>query len=282
MTERRLPDEPGSASVRHPVRALIVDDEPLARLNLQRALEPFAHWRVQAACADAASALAEVAREMPQVVFLDIRMPRTSGLVLARRLSEFPAPPFVVFVTAYENHAVEAFELHALDYLIKPFDDARLAVGLQRIESLLDLRAEAAYGDALRGFLADAAPEAALPSEGLPHTTHYLEQFSVKSVGRIDLVRVADVRWIASAGNYVELHLEKRSVLHRVTLTALEARLDPAEFLRVHRRVIVRRRECRSLTVTGDGTYELRLHGGARVPVSERFIDQLRESMAER
>ncbi len=282
MTEPRRPGEPARASLPQPVRALIVDDEPLARLNLQRALEPFPHWRLQAACADAAAALVEVAREMPQVVFLDIRMPRTSGLVLARRLSEFPAPPLVVFVTAYENHAVEAFELHALDYLIKPFDDARFAMGLQRIEALLALRAEAAYGDALRGFLADAAPDAALPAEGLPHTTRYLRQFSVKSVGRIDLVRVADVRWITAAGNYVELHLEKGSLLHRVTLTALEARLDPAEFLRVHRRVIVRRTECRSLAVTGDGTYSLRLHSGPRVSVSERYVDQLRASMADR
>lgn len=265
-----------------PVRALLVDDEPLARLNLQRALDAYPHWQVQAACADAASALAEVAREMPHVVFLDIRMPRTSGLVLARRLAEFAAPPLVVFVTAYEEHAVEAFELHALDYLIKPFDDARLAVGLHRIEALLQLRAQAAYGDALRGFLADAGPESPLPPEGVATPTRYLQQFSVKSVGRLDLVHVAEVRWIAAAGNYVELHLEKRSLLHRVTLTALERRLDPAEFMRVHRRAIVRRRECRSLAVTGDGTYALRLHGGARVPVSERYVAQLRTWLADR
>ncbi|AMW06287.1 LytR/AlgR family response regulator transcription factor [Gemmatimonas phototrophica] len=279
MTDARL-DAVGASST--PLRALIVDDEPLARLNLLRALAAFPRWRVQAACADAESALTEVAREMPHVVFLDIRMPRTSGLVLARRLSEFPAPPLVVFVTAYENYAVAAFELHALDYLIKPFDDARLSMGLQRIESLLDLRAEAAYAVALRGFLADEGPDSPLPTDGVLAGERYLQQFSVKSVGRLDLVRVLDVRWITAAGNYVELHLEGRSLLHRVTLAALEARLDPSVFLRVHRRAIVRRSECKSLSVTGDGTYSLKLMSGARVPVSERYVAHLRDSMAQR
>lgn len=263
-------------------RALVVDDEPLARLNLQRALAPFPAWRVQAACADAASALAEVEREVPHVVFLDIRMPRTSGLVLARRLAEYPAPPLVVFVTAYENHAVEAFELHALDYLIKPFDDARLASGLQRIESLLALRAQADYATALRSFLADTGSDVPHSSRGASPPTRYLQQFSVKSVGKLEVVRVANVRWIAAAGNYVELHLDRRMLLHRVTLSALEARLDPAEFLRVHRRAIVRRLDCKSLTITGDGTYSLKLSGGANVAVSERYVERLRAVLAER
>ncbi len=271
MTDLPRPRAADGASI----RALIVDDEPLARLNLQRALDTHPRWRVQAVCGDAVTALAEVERERPDVVFLDVRMPRTSGLVLARQLADLPAPPFVVFVTAYEGHAVEAFELHALDYLIKPFDDARLASGLHRVEALLALKVEAAYGEALRAFVHDAGSGLA-PVDGVPRATRHLQQFSVKSVGRLEIVRVADVRWVAAAGNYVELYLEKRVVLHRVTLAAIEARLDPAEFLRVHRRIIVRRRECRALQVTGDGTYALRMRGGGTVPVSPRYVAQVR------
>ncbi|MBX3175328.1 MAG: response regulator transcription factor [Gemmatimonadaceae bacterium] len=276
MTDTPTPKAPVDA----PIRALIVDDEPLARLNLQRALDAFPRWQVLAACADAASALAAIEHSRPDVVFLDIRMPRTSGLVLARHLIELPAPPIVVFVTAYEGHAVEAFELHAIDYLIKPFDDARLASGLHRVESLLALRTGAAYGEALRAFLDDAGT-AAPAVDGVPAPSRYLQRFSVKSVGHLEVVRVADVRWISAAGNYAELHLERRVVLHRVTLAALADRLDPAEFLRVHRRHIVRRRECRSLQVTGDGTYALRLRGGATVAVSERYVAEVRELLGD-
>ncbi|MGE0440201.1 MAG: LytR/AlgR family response regulator transcription factor [Gemmatimonadales bacterium] len=263
------------------VSALIVDDEPLARLNLQRALDAFPRWQVQAACPDAASALAEVGHQVPDVVFLDIRMPGTSGLVLARRLGQLPAPPLVVFVTAYGDHAVEAFELHALDYLVKPFDDARFASGIQRIEALLGLRSQAAYGTALRGFLDDAGAEPGAAPDG-PGNPRYLTQFCVKAVGRLDVVHVADVQWIAAAGNYARLHLGSRTVLHRVTLATLEARLDPSEFIRVHRTTIVRRRECRSLSVTGDGSYSLQLQCGARVPVSGRYVAAVRTLMADR
>ncbi|MCA0374526.1 MAG: response regulator transcription factor [Gemmatimonadetes bacterium] len=277
---RNAPEAPTVDSV----RALIVDDEPLARVNLQRALEAHPRWRVEGTFADAHSALAAVLQAVPDVVFLDIRMPRTSGLVLARRLAELPVAPLVVFVTAYEGYALEAFELHALDYLIKPFDDARLASGLRRIEALLALRAQATYGAALRAFLDDTgtlegAPAAAVRDAATPR---YLQQVCVKSVGRLDVVQIADVRRIVAAGNYVELHLGKRVLLHRVTLAALEARLDAAEFLRVHRRVIVRRSECRALTVTGDGTFALRLHGGASVPVSERHVADVRALLADR
>jgi two-component system LytT family response regulator len=266
------------------VRALVVDDEPLARINLQRALDAHRHWQVVQSCADAASAWNFMQQVVPDVVFLDIRLPRVSGLVLARRLLELEVPPLVVFVTAYESYAVEAFELHAIDYLIKPFDDARLTICLQRIEQLLALRAKATYGEAMRGFLDDVSgpAEEAVRGPVGTHSTASLRQFCVKSVGRIDLVRVSDVKWIRAAGNYVELHLAKRMVLHRVTLAALEARLDPTEFIRVHRRVIVRRAECRALTHTGDGTYELRLHGGATVPVSERYVGSVRTVMTDR
>ncbi len=255
------------------IRALIVDDEPLARANLRHSLSGFAHWSVVSECESVAAAQAVLATQRVDVVFLDIQMPRENGLVLARALAVRDTPPVVIFVTAYETFAVAAFELHALDYLLKPFDDTRFGEAIERAEQLLQLRERASYGNALREYLADVDAD---PAQARPT---YLSRLSVRSVGRIDSVAVADVRWIGAAGNYVELHLADRVLLHRVTVAALASRLDPGVFLRIHRSTIVRREECKSLTVTGDGTYTLRLHSGAKVAVSQRYVDDVRTAM---
>lgn len=252
------------------IRALIVDDEPLARANLRHALSAFPRWRIEAECASASLARETLEKGGVDLVFLDIKMPRESGLDLARGLAELAEPPIVVFVTAYEAFAVEAFELHALDYLLKPFDDERLRRTLARAESLFDLRARRTYAAALRDYVRDSAPLPP-PSERAP-----LSRLTVRSVGRLESIPVSDILWIAAAGNYAELHLAGRSLLHRVTLNLLEQRLDPQMFLRTHRSAMVRRDQCASLTVRGDGQYLLQLRGGAPVPVSERYVDAVR------
>ena len=257
-----------------PVHAIIVDDEALARANLRHALAAAPHWHVAAECGSVAEARLALANVHADVVFLDVQMPVEQGLVLARALAARDEPPIIVFVTAFEAFAIEAFELHALDYLLKPFDDDRFAQALARAESLLQLRERASYAGALRDYLADqpapGAGEAPAP---------YLTRLCIRSVGRIESVAVDDVRWMHGAGNYVELHLTGRMVLHRITLTQLERRLDPAAFLRVHRSTMVRRSECVALSVTGDGTYALKLRSGARVAVSERYVGAVRELM---
>ncbi len=257
------------------IRALIVDDEPLARANLRHALASHAQVQVAAECATVREARASVADTAIDVVFLDIRMPVESGLVLARELVTHPEPPLVVFVTAHGDFAIEAFDIHALDYLLKPVDDARLAQCVTRITELLHLRQRATYADAVRDYLADPG---ASPAEAPPR---YLTRLSVRSIGRIESVLVDDVQWIHAAGNYVELHMARRRLLHRVSLGALERRLDPSVFLRVHRSTLVRRSEVRGLRVTGDGTYQLRLQSGAVVAVSERYVGAVRAALGE-
>lgn len=257
-----------------PIRALLVDDEPLARTDLRLALTAASDWHVVAECGSADEARGLLAMGSVDVVLLDIRMPRESGVALARQLVAQASPPLVVFVTAYDAHAVEAFDLHAVDYLLKPVDDARLRQTIDRVEAVRALHAQrdhaAAVGDSLDEHPAD--PRATRP---------YLTRFSVRSVGRIDSVAVSDVQWITSAGNYARLGLPGRTLLHRVTLAHLEARLDPAQFLRVHRTAIVRRDRLKALRVTGDGTYQLTLHGGMEVPVSERHVAAVRAAMGE-
>lgn len=246
------------------VRYLIVDDEAPGRTNLRLALAEHPHWQLVAECESTASARAVLAQREADVIFLDIQMPGESGLVLAREISRLREPPLIVFVTAYSEHAVDAFEVHALDYLLKPLSDARLAQTVERIGAMLAQRQREAYGAALRDYVGAAQP---------------VERISVRSVGRIEQVRVGDILWIESAGNYVELHLAGRSVLHRIALNRFEAMLPPGDFLRVHRGAIVRTSQIGSVAVTGDGTYQLTLRCGATVAVSERYLAALKAAM---
>jgi two-component system LytT family response regulator len=251
------------------VRYLIVDDEAPSRTNLRLALAAHADWQLLAECDSAASARAALAAQDVDVIFLDIQMPAESGLVLAREISRLRAPPLIVFATAYSEHAVDAFEVHALDYLLKPLNDARLAQTVERIGAMLGQRQREAYGAAVRDYVETGAGQAVAQ----------LERINVRSVGRIEQIRVDDVLWIESAGNYVELHLEGRTVLHRITLNRLEALLAPGEFLRVHRSAIVRRGQIARLETIGDGSYRLTLRCGATVAVSERYLGALKSAM---
>jgi len=240
------------------IRALIVDDEEPGRINLRYGLAAHENWQLAGECASAAAARAVLAEQEVDVIFLDIQMPQETGLALARELARREEPPLVIFVTAYNEHAIEAFEVHALDYLLKPFDDQRLAQALERAAAMLEQRQRAAYARAMRAF-------------GAPAQT-YLQQLNVRSVGRIECVQVSEVLWIEAAGNYVELRLPQRRVLHRVPLARLEQHLDPASFLRVHRRALVRVGEVASLERDADGASQLLLRCGDRVPVSERHL----------
>lgn len=277
--------------------ALVVDDEALARSNLQLALADHPGWRCVGTCAGAAEARVALAQREVDLLLLDIQMPRQNGLNFAAELQAAASPqkpaPLIVFVTAFDEHALSAFDVFALDYLLKPFDDQRFAAMLARVEQLLALKQSAAnatayatsYADAMGSFLKEQSQVAA----GHPYPA--LDFLTVRSVGSVERVAVADIEWIAAAGNYVELHLRAtpgsslssgssgsspRVVLHRSTLSALELRLPPQQFMRVHRTALVRQEAMSRLEVCGDSTYELTLSSGDKVPVSERFVKDVR------
>jgi two-component system LytT family response regulator len=249
-----------------PVRYLIVDDEAPSRTNLRLALAAHAGWSLVAECDGAAAARTAIADQEVDVIFLDIQMPGESGIALARDIIKLREPPLIVFVTAYSEHAVDAFEVHALDYLLKPLDDTRLAHAVTRIATMLRQRQREAYAAALRDYVA-------------PDHAQRVEHINVRSVGSIEQIRVSDILWIESAGNYVELHLAARTVLHRITLNRIETLLDAAEFLRVHRGAIVRRDQIASLATTGDGTYQLTLRCAGVTAVSERYLGALKDAL---
>ena len=225
-----------------PTRYLIVDDEAPGRDNLRLAMNAHPAWSL-AGAADSVAA-ARIMLAGVDVIFLDIQMPGESGLVLARELAALPEPPLIVFVTAWSVHAVDAFDVHALDYLLKPVDDGRLAQAVARAAAMLQHRQRAAYAAAVRDYTTASAGQ-------------FAQRISVRSVGRIEQIRVDEILWLEAAGNYVELRLVARSVLHRVTLSRLETLLDPAQFLRVHRSAIVRRDQVASLATRGDGSWQL-------------------------
>ncbi|MCV2353457.1 LytTR family DNA-binding domain-containing protein [Paucibacter sp. B2R-40] len=255
------------------IRALVVDDEELGRRNLCLALAEHAHWEVVAQAPSMAAAQ-EALRAQPdiEVVFLDIRMPYGSGLELAQVLAQQEQPPWIVFVTAFDEHAIEAFDLHALDYLLKPFSNRRLAKALAHVEQMVRLRQQVAFAGALRSYVEDAQRS---PQAG----KNYWKTLSVRSVGRIDAVSLDEVLRIEAQGNYAALHLPTRQLLFRASMTRLEQHLDPAVFLRVHRGTIVRREQALSLLSMPSGSYELRMRDGSRVAVSERYVTAVKVAL---
>jgi two-component system LytT family response regulator len=246
------------------VRALIADDEEPGRTNLRLALAAYPHWQVVSECSSAAGVRSALASIPADVVFLDIQMPGESGLSLAASLCAMQKPPLVIFVTAYSSYAVDAFDLHALDYLTKPWHSKRFGQAVERAESLLALRQGEHYREAMLNCLNDTGAD-------------YLDALTVRSVGLVERIPLAQVQWISAAGNYIELHLHARCLLHRVTIGKIEARLNPLDFLRVHRTAIVRRAECTALHTLGDGRYQIQLRCGAVAPVSERYVDAVRQ-----
>ena len=243
------------------MRVAIVDDEPLARegLRLRLAREPDVQVVGEAANGDAAVAL--VSEHAPDLLFLDVRMPGQDGFATLARLAVVHLP-LVVFVTAYDAYAVRAFEVHALDYLLKPVEDARLAESLRRAREELARAGGSVVPARLADLLASATSEGAA-----------LTRFVVRDRGRFRLVPAAQVRWIESASNYIELHTPEGVQLARMTLAEAESRL--AGFARVHRRLLVREALVASVLPTEHGDFRLVLDDGSELPMSRRYRDRL-------
>jgi two-component system LytT family response regulator len=226
------------------VRALIVDDEPLARTRLQRLLRARADIEVVGTAANADEAVEKITELAPHLIFLDIQMPGLGGFDVLRQIGG-SGHPFVIFTTAHAQYALRAFEVHALDYLLKPFDEERLNASLDR----------------------------ALPMIG---GSEWTERFIVKSVGRIMFLRADEIAWIAAADNYVYLHVNGGSHLVRDSLKAMEKKLDPERFARVHRSAIVNLSSIAELKPLDHGDYEVTLRDGTRLTATRKFSPRLR------
>jgi two-component system LytT family response regulator len=248
-----------------PLAVLIVDDEPLARKRLRDLLAGEAGWRVAGECADAEEATRALAAGGIDLVLLDVRLPGTSGIELLRALG--PRAPAAIFTTAYDEHAVAAFELAALDYLTKPIERARFSAALARARRAL----EQPGADDVAARLA-RLEEALLRSD---------ERLTVRSGGRIVRLAPREIEWAEAQGNYVQLATAEGTHLVRATLAELETRLAPHGFLRVHRSHLVRADAVRELRPRQDGDWWVVLASGKVLASSEAYRGALRAWLAE-
>ena len=255
------------------IRVLIVDDEPLARRGVRVCLAAEADVEVVGECAGGEDAVQQITKLAPDLVFLDVQMPGLDGFgVLARVPQE--RWPLVIFLTAHEQHALRAFDAHALDYLLKPVDDDRFARALERARRRLrECRASEALSRVGALLLEHGNP---VPSVAAVAAV-YLERFAVKSGTRTNLIPVEEVIWISAEGDYAGLHVaDGRVHLIRQSLAELEKRLDPVKFARVHRSVIVSKAQVREVQALSSRDYLLRLaNGGGEIRMSRNYRGRL-------
>jgi two-component system LytT family response regulator len=274
------------------VRVLIVDDEPLARRRVAELLSDEPDVEIIGMATSGAEAVAAIRASAPDVVFLDVQMPDGTGLDVVREIGP-GAMPVTVFVTAYDQFALRAFDAAAIDYLVKPFDDERFEEAFRRARRAVEMTAVsqlseqffAALQAVQRGVVGSTSPPPALtpataptaPTE--PTGPGYLERIAVESRSGVRVVPVAKLLYITASGPYAELHTPERTYLIREQMQVLEQRLDPERFFRVHRSAIVRFDLIEGLTRNASGDYTVQLKGGLRLKVSRSRSDELERRM---
>jgi len=253
------------------LRVVVADDEPMARSTLRTLLGRDPELELVAECKNGEEALRCVREHAPDLLLLDVQMPGMNGFEVVERLGD--AVPAVIFVTAYDRYALQAFEVHAIDYLLKPFDDERFERAIERAKD--EVRREEAVGMGRR--LADLLSSVTARSAGAPGAKP-LERLAIHREGRVDLVDVDDVVWIEAADQYVLIHTTEGSSLMRQSMARLEEQLDDGRFVRVHRSAIVALDRIRTLEKHGAGGRVL-LATGAWVPVSRSRLSVVRERL---
>jgi two-component system LytT family response regulator len=246
-------------------RVLLADDEPLARERLRMLLAGEDWIEIVAECQDGVEAIAAIQRLRPDLVFLDVQMPGAGGFDVIAAIGASKMP-FVVFVTAYDKYALRAFDVHALDYLLKPFDRERFQQTLARARQQIEGQTN---GDLERRLLELV--------QGLRPAQQRFERFVIKSGGRVFFVRASEIDWIEAAGNYVKLHVGAEAHLFRETMNALEAKLDPETFFRIHRSHIVNIERVKELQPWFNGEYVVFLRSGARLTLSRGYREKLQD-----
>lgn len=250
------------------LRVVVVDDEQVIRDGLARVLAALPGVEVVATCADGPEALSAVDDHRPDVLFLDVQMPAMDGLAVARALAERPEPPAIVFATAHSHYALNAFEVSAADYLLKPFDDERVRGCLARVRQRLRHEASAAVRTHLSAIMERL--DLAVPSEARPPRS-YAQRLMVGMARGTLVVAVPEIDWLEASGNYVVVHSASGSGLVRETMQSLAVRLDPAVFARVHRSAIVNLAKVRRFRALGNGDYEVTLRSGVHVTLSRSY-----------
>jgi two-component system, LytTR family, response regulator len=246
---------------------MIVDDEPLGRERIRTLLAGDPEIEVVGEASDGRAAVASVTQLKPDLLFLDVQMPEMSGFEVLEAIAgaEMPA---VIFVTAYDHYAVKAFQVHALDYLLKSFDRERFGQAVQRAKAEIARGREHKFDERLAALLEDIQQQHRQP-----------ERLVVRAAGRIVFLRVEEIDWIEAADNYVCLHVDRETHLLRGTMASIEERLDPRRFLRIHRSTIVNLDRVRDLAPLFHGDYAVRLRDGTELVLSRGYREKLQEPL---
>ena len=274
-----------------PIRVLIVDDEPIARRRMRRLLRLEDDVDVVGEVGSGREAIETIGRDRPDLVLLDVQMPDVDGFGVVDALGIDHMPP-TIFVTAYNEYAVRAFDVHAIDYLLKPFDSERFKAAFQRARLHLEQVSSAEQGRRIKALLEQVLGEGAavagtVERQLVAHTGNgstpprhrFVDRLMVKHDGRVFFVKATDVDWFEASGNYVRIHTGKVSHLIRETMQRVESQLDPSMFVRIHRAVIVNLDRIRELQPWFAGDYVVILHDGRQLKLSRTYREHLHTRM---
>ncbi len=251
------------------IRALIADDEALARKFIRRMLKDDRDVEIVGECSNGKEAVAMIRKENPDLVFLDVQMPEMDGFAVLEAI-RIERMPEIIFATAYEQYAIRAFELHALDYLLKPFDQARFKEAIKHAkERFRSLRQN------------DGRMQISALLDSIKSKPQYLDRLVIKAGGRITFLSTREINWIEADDKYVHLHTSKARPMVRQTLSAMEAQLDPAKFRRVHRSAIVNVERIAELQPLFSGEYSILLQDGTKLTLSRNYRDKLFELLGK-
>lgn len=258
------------------IRALIVDDEPVARDGIRTLLAGDPEIEIVGACADGREAVEAIESLSPQLVFLDVQMPEPDGFGVIECVGA-EKMPVVIFVTAYDQYALKAFDVAALDYLLKPFDDERFALAVSRAKAQIR---QGQVGDLSRQLITLLEVQTAQTSQtDAPSPGRYLQRVMLKAGGRVVFLKVTEIDWIEAEGDYVRIHVRGGSHLLRDTMKRLEQQLDPSQFLRTHRSAIVNLDRIKELHPFFHGDYRVILKDGTELKLSRSRRQALEERL---
>src|SRR5437868_8471084 len=278
-----MPEHPPPLPPPPPLRVLIVDDEPLGRRRVAGLVRKEPGVEIVGMIGDGVSAVEAIRSLAPDLVFLDVQMPGMTGLEVVRTIGP-AAMPTIVFVTAYDKHALEAFDLAAIDYLVKPFDDERFKEAFQRVRRVARLEAASRLRDMLLAVLQEPgghAPIGETPTRGgAGARARYLERIPVESRGKVRFIPVSDIDYILASGPYAELVVGDRKHLIREAMQNLEKQLDPARFFRVHRSAIVQLDRVDALLKARGGDCDVQLRNGVKIKIARSRREELEKRLA--
>jgi two-component system, LytTR family, response regulator len=240
------------------IKCVICDDEYLGRQNVKEALSPFPEWEIVGELDSGNNLLVPIDKLQPDIIFLDIRMPGKNGIDVMRDIVSRANPPEIIFITAFDQYAIQAFELYALDYILKPFDEQRFAQSIERAKKAIELKINRS-----------------IQFPGVAMDRRYLTRLFITSISKIEIVDVGGVYALVADGNYVNIFLEGTKLLYRASMSYLEQNLDPNMFIRCHRSSIARIDKIRDLILLGDNKYEIVLTNNTKVKIRKTYKDSV-------